>query len=81
MTGNAILQLEEAAQERLFRLCKQRHIDRPLVAAQHGAQSNQQKLMEIMQRGIACSRIIQTLSARGKLVQGVIMGQIFHAQL
>ena len=81
MTGHTILQLEKVAQERLFRLCEQRHINRPLATAQHGAQSNQQKLMEIMQRGIAGAWIIQALPAGRKLGQRIIMGQVFHAQM
>ena len=42
MAGQTIGQLEEAAQERLLRLRKQRHVPSPLATAQHRAQGDHQ---------------------------------------
>jgi hypothetical protein len=81
VTGYAVLQLKEAAQERLFCLCEQRHVDRALATAQHRAQSDHQKLMEVMQTGVPGSGILQTLPARRKLLQGIVKRHIFHALL
>ena len=61
MAGHAVLQPEKAAQERLFGLGEQRHVHRALAAAQHRAQRDHQQLMEIVQTGIAGSRILQSL--------------------
>ena len=68
VAGHPIRQLEEAAQERLFRPGEQRHVHRALPAAQHRAQSNHQQLMEIVQPGIAGSWILHAFPAGGKLL-------------
>src|SRR5208283_1794503 len=80
MTGQAVHQLEETAQERLLRFRKHRHVHRALPAAQHCAQSNHQKLVEIMQRGISGSRVLKTLPARDKLIQGGLPRRRFKRQ-
>ena len=49
MTGYAVLQLEKTAQKWLFRLRKQRHVDRSLTSTQHRAQSNHQKFVKVVQ--------------------------------
>ncbi len=56
--------------ERLLGLREQRHVHRTLPAAQHRAQRDEQKLVEVMQGGIASPRIVQLVPARRKLVQG-----------
>jgi hypothetical protein len=43
VAGQAALQLEEAAQERLLRRREPRHVGRTLAAAQHGAQRDEQQ--------------------------------------
>ena len=69
MAGQAVLKLEEAAQERLLRLGEPRHVDRALPAAQHRAKRDHQQFMEVMQAGIAGSRVLQALPAGDKLIQ------------
>jgi hypothetical protein len=58
VAGHAVFQLEDAAQEWLFRLREQGH--RTFPAAQDGAQGDQQKLLEVVQTGIAGSRVFKT---------------------
>src|SRR5271165_4301313 len=70
MAGQPVRQLEEPAQERLLRLREHRHVRRALPAAQHRTQRDHQKLVEVMQRGVAGSRVLETLSAGSKLIQG-----------
>jgi hypothetical protein len=53
----------------------------PHSIAQHRSQSDHQKLMEVMQTGVPGSWILQTLSARRKLVEGLVKRRIFHALL
>ena len=60
---------QDAAQKWLLGLREQRHVHRTLPAAQHRAQRDEQKLVEVMQAGIAGPRIIQLVPARHKLVQ------------
>jgi len=76
VTGQTLLQLEEAAQKRLLRLGEQRYIRRSLASAQHRAQSNDQKLIEVMQNGIAGARVFQALPTRGKLMQRFFTGHV-----
>jgi hypothetical protein len=71
MAGYPARQREKAAQEWLLRRREQRHIHRTLSATQHSTQGNHQQLMEVMQTGIAGSRLLQALPARDKLIQGV----------
>ncbi len=86
---DTVLELEEAAQERLFRLREQCHVHRALPATQYRAQGNHQNLMEVVQTGIAGSPVLKTLPARDKLIQGVPSpgvfrpptGRIDHARL
>ena len=72
VTGDALLQLEEAAQERLFRFGKPGHFHRALTTAKDSAQRDHQKLMEVVQTGIPGSRVRQPLPAADKLFQGVL---------
>ena len=81
MAGHAVLQLQEPAQKRFLGFRKQRHVDRALPATQDRAQRDHQKFMEIMQRGIAGSRVIQTLPTGGKLIQGIHLSCDHPAQL
>jgi hypothetical protein len=62
-------QLEQAAQERLLRSRILRHVHRALAAAQHSAKRDHQKLVEIMQPGVAGPWILKALPAGDKLVQ------------
>ena len=79
VTWNALLQLEKAAQERLFRFRKPSHVHRTLATAQHRAKGDHQQLMKVMQTGIPSSRVFQTLPAAGKLIQGVLPPQVSGA--
>jgi len=63
-------QRQDAAQERLLGLRKQRHVHRTLPAAQHRAQRDEQKLVEVMQAGVAGPRVVQLVPARRKPIQG-----------
>jgi hypothetical protein len=79
VAGHAVFQLEDAAQEWLFRLREQGHVDRTLPAAQDGAQGDQQKLLEVVQTGIAGSRVFKILPKRGKLIQSTLKARVSHA--
>jgi hypothetical protein len=57
VAGEAIGQAEKTTQEGLFRFGEFRHVHRALAAAQNRTQGNHQKLMEIMQPGVAVPRI------------------------
>jgi hypothetical protein len=59
MTGQAVLQAEELEQERFFRLGEFSHVRRVLAAAQDRAQGDHQQVLEIVQSGIAGSRVFQ----------------------
>jgi hypothetical protein len=74
MARRAVLQLQKTPQKGLFRPCEQRHIDRALATAQHRAQRDQQKFMEIVNLGIAAAGIVQTLPALRKLLQYFVAG-------
>jgi hypothetical protein len=50
-----------------------------LAAAQHRAKRNDQKLMEVVQRGVAGSRILETLPAGDKLIQGSLPRNVSDA--
>jgi hypothetical protein len=78
VAGNAIGQLQKAPQERFFRFREFRHVDRALATAQNSAESDHQKLMEIMQTRIAASRILQDVPATGKLFHGIPTARSFH---
>src|ERR1022692_4470147 len=79
VAGHPIRKLEKAAQERLLGLREQRHVDRALTTAEHRAQSDHQQFMEIVQTGIAGSRVFQTLPASRKLVQAILPACVSHA--
>jgi hypothetical protein len=81
MAGQAIGKLEETAQERLLRPREQPHINCALPTTQHGAQSNHQQLIEVMQSGIPGSRVLQLLPACGKLLQDAPPRRGVHADL
>jgi hypothetical protein len=72
-----ILQLKKTAEIRFLRFGEFRHVHRTLASAQHRAQRDDQKLMEIMPTGIAASGIIQAVPTGGKLLQGNLAGRIF----
>jgi hypothetical protein len=81
VAGNAVFQLEKAAQERLLCRRERGHMGRSLTAAQNGAESNEQKFMEVVQTGIAGSRILQPFPARNKpiqLIQSSLPGRVRH---
>jgi hypothetical protein len=69
VAGQAVLELQEAPQERLLRNRKCRHVRRTLTAAQDRAQGDDQQLVEVVQAGIAGPRVLQSLKAGDKLVQ------------
>lgn len=69
MAGQAVGQLEKAAQKRLLRLREQCHINSTSVATQHRAQGRQQKFMEVVQSSVAASWILTILSTRRKFIQ------------
>jgi hypothetical protein len=50
-----------------------------LAAAQHPAQRNDQKLVEVVQRGVSGSRILETLPAGDKLIQGDLPSGVANA--
>jgi hypothetical protein len=75
----AIRQLEQATQERLFRSRILRHVHRALAAAQYSAKRDHQKLVEVMQAGVAGPWILETLPAGDKSVQHDLSPQAFHA--
>ena len=74
VAGQAVPQCEETTQEWLFRAGEQRHVHRPLPAAQNRAQGDQKQLVEVVQGGIAGPWIVQALKARDKLLHGVLPG-------
>ena len=69
MAGNAILELEKSAQERLLRLGEKAHVHRALPAAQNRAHRYRQNLMKVVQRGIAGARVVQSVPAFDKAIQ------------
>jgi hypothetical protein len=60
VAGQAVLELEETAQERLLRHRKGRHVGGTLAATQDGTQGNHQQFMQVMKTGIAASRVRQS---------------------
>jgi hypothetical protein len=50
-----------------------------LAAAQHRAERDDQKLVEVVQCGVAGSRILETLPAGDKLIQGDLPCGVFNA--
>src|SRR5208283_5232253 len=72
----AVLELEEAAQERLLRRCERRHVRGTLTATQNGAQSDHEQFMQVMQAGVTGSRILQSFEAGDKLVQRCILRRL-----
>lgn len=69
VAGQAVLELEEIAQERLLRHREGRHVGGTLAATQDGAQSYHQQFMQVMKAGIAGSRILQSFKAGDELIQ------------
>ena len=69
VAGQAILELEEATQERLLRHGERRHVRGALTAAQNGAQGDHQQFVQVVQTSIAGPRILQSFKAGNKLVQ------------
>jgi hypothetical protein len=72
VAGNAILELEKSAQERLLRLGEQAHVHRALPAAQNRAHRYRQNLMKVMQSGVAGARVVQTVPAFDKAIQDLL---------
>src|SRR5271166_3204603 len=72
MAGNAMLELEKPAQERLLRLGEQAHVYRALPAAQNRAHRYRQNLMKVVQRRIAGARVVQTVPAFDKAIQDIL---------
>jgi hypothetical protein len=70
VAGHAMLELEKAAQERCFRRGEQCRVHRALAAAQERAKGNHQEVMEVVQTGIAGSRVLQFLPTDDELIQG-----------
>src|SRR5215204_5712623 len=66
VAGDAVLQGQELAQERLFGLSKQGHVRAVLAPAQHGAQGNDQDCVQIVKPGVACPWILQIRKDRPK---------------
>ena len=69
MAGHAMCELAKTAQKRLLRLREQAHVHRALTAAQNRAQGDDQNLMEVVQRSVPRTRIIQPVPARDKFLQ------------
>ena len=59
MAGNAVLQPQELAQERLLGPPEQGHVRAILAPAQDRAQGDHQDLMQVMPSGIARAWILQ----------------------
>jgi hypothetical protein len=76
VAGYAVLQLEKAAQRRLFRFRKPRHGNRTLTTAQHRAERDYQQPVEVVQPGIAGERVLQTLPTGDELIQAVLPGNV-----
>jgi hypothetical protein len=74
VAGQAVVELQEAPQERLLRNREGCHMRRTLTAAQDRAQSDHQQFVEVVQAGIAGPRILQPLKAGNKVVQHGIPG-------
>ena len=72
VAGQAVLQLEKAAQKGLFGFRKPLHRHRTLTAAQHRAQRDHQQFVEVVQPGIAGARVFQPLPAGDELIQAVL---------
>ena len=68
VAGQAVLELEETAQERLLRHRKGRHVGGTLAATQDGTQGNHQQFMQVMKTGIAASRVRQSFKTGNKLI-------------
>ena len=79
VAGQAVLQLEKAAQKGLFRFREPRHRHCTLTAAQHRAERDHQQLVEVVQPGIAGARVFQTLPAGDELIQDVLPGNVSAA--
>src|SRR3954451_22712932 len=66
VAGNAVLQGQELAQERLFSLSEQGHVRAVLAPAQHGAQGNHQDGVQIVKPGVARPWVLQIRKDRPK---------------
>jgi len=69
VAGHAVLELEKAAQKRLFRLREQAHVHRPLRSTQSRAHGYRQYLMEVVKRGVSRARIVQPIPASDEILQ------------
>ena len=58
------------------RLAQMPHFRR--AATQHGAQRDHEQLMDVVQAGVAASRVGQVVPARDKQVQAVLQGRKSH---
>jgi len=76
VTGNAVPQREEAAKQGLLRPGEFRHIGRVPTARKHRTQANHQQIVQVMQSGIAGSRVFQAFPTRAKLFHGILPGRI-----
>src|SRR5215212_8058814 len=73
MAGNAVLQPQELAQERLLGASKHGHVGAVLASAQDRAQRNQQDLVQVVTLGIARARILQIRKNRPKSLQSTVL--------
>jgi hypothetical protein len=62
-----------------FARTKKGHVDRALAAAEHRAKSDHQQIVEVVQTGIAGSRVLQTFPTGNKLIQSIIPERTSYA--
>ena len=67
MARNAVFQLHEIAQKRLFFPSEQRHVRTPLATAKRREQPDHQHLVQVVPRRIAAPRLFNTLEYMGKI--------------
>jgi hypothetical protein len=75
VTGWPILHIEKFAEQWLLLPGEQRHIHRPLSAAQDRAQSDPQQGVEIVQRDVAAPWVFQLFEAGGEPIQRGLPGR------
>jgi hypothetical protein len=63
----------------LLRLGEFRHVRRVLATGKHRAKGNHQQIVEVVQSGVAGSRVFRAFPTRAKLFHGVLPGRISHA--
>ena len=73
MAGNAALQTQQAAQQRLLGAPEQGHVDAAFGAAQGRRQRNQQDLQQVVALGIARARIGQITKTRPKPLHAAVL--------